>query len=107
MKLTIFLQIGPMLSLINLELAHGNFPQVVALYEKALRGLGGSVGAAPGVEIWSKLAPLSRADALLTLSQNPIFTISADRTPFRLQDQPVLQTPTPFVKRSSGRMSWL
>jgi hypothetical protein len=43
-----------MLSLIDLELAHGNFPQVVALYEKALRGLGGSVGATPGVEIWSR-----------------------------------------------------
>ena len=41
-----------MLSLINLELAHNNFAQVVTLYEKALRGLGGAVGAAPGVEIW-------------------------------------------------------
>lgn len=38
--------------MINFELAHGNFPQVVALYEKALRGLGGNVGAVPGVEIW-------------------------------------------------------
>jgi hypothetical protein len=41
------------LDLINLELAHNNFAQVVALFEKALRGLGGSVGAVPGVDIWS------------------------------------------------------
>jgi hypothetical protein len=43
-----------MLDMINFELAHGNFPQVVALYEKALRGLGGSVGAVPGVDIWRR-----------------------------------------------------
>jgi len=42
----------PLLDLINLELAHNNFAQVVALFEKALRGLGGSVGAVPGVDIW-------------------------------------------------------
>ena len=46
-----------MLDMINFELAHGNFPQVVALYEKALRGLGGSVGAVPGVDIWRESAP--------------------------------------------------
>lgn len=46
-----------MLDMINFELAHGNFPQVVALYEKALRGLGGSVGAVPGVDIWRRSKP--------------------------------------------------
>ncbi|KAJ9116457.1 hypothetical protein QFC22_004899 [Naganishia vaughanmartiniae] len=56
---------GPLLSLINLELAHGNFPQVVALYEKALRGLGGPVGATPGVEIWKSYLHYIRR-------QNPI-----------------------------------
>jgi len=45
--------------MINFELAHGNFPQVVALYEKALRGLGGNVGAAPGVEIWREYRQVS------------------------------------------------
>ncbi len=44
----------PLLDLINLELAHNNFGEVVKLFEKALRGLGGSVGAVPGVDIWSE-----------------------------------------------------
>jgi hypothetical protein len=44
----------PLLELIDLELAHNNFGEVVKLFEKALRGLGGSVGAVPGVEIWSE-----------------------------------------------------
>lgn len=56
---------GPMLDLINFELAHGNFPQVVALYEKALRGLGGSVGAVPGTDIWASYLHYIRR-------QNPI-----------------------------------
>lgn len=47
-----------MLELIEFELAHNNFAKVVSLYEKALRGLGGSVGAVPGVDIWSESAPL-------------------------------------------------
>lgn len=56
---------GPLMTLINLELANGNFPQVVASYEKALRGLGGVVGAVPGVEIWKSYLHYIRR-------QNPI-----------------------------------
>jgi hypothetical protein len=47
-------QTNAVLSLTNLEQAHGNFAQVVALYEKGLRGLGRAVEAAPGADIWSE-----------------------------------------------------
>jgi hypothetical protein len=61
-------QVGPMLDMINFELAHGNFPQVVALYEKALRGLGGSVGAVPGVDIWREYTVLNVQSEFIKLT---------------------------------------
>lgn len=49
----------PLSQMIDLELSHGNFVQVVGLYERALRGAGGVTGVVPGVEIWSKSRHLS------------------------------------------------
>lgn len=74
-----------MLSLINLELAHNNFAQVVSLYEKALRGLGGAVGAAPGVEIWRTSQSNSVFGILTRILQDRIFTTSAGKIQFLQQ----------------------
>lgn len=71
-----------MLSLINLELAHNNFARVVSLYEKALRGLGGAVGAAPGVEIWRTSQSDFAFGILIRILQDHIFTTSADKIRF-------------------------
>lgn len=70
---------GPMLDMINFELAHGNFPQVVALYEKALRGLGGSVGAVPGVDIWRQ--------SLRSILRLALLRAYTDRTIWRYEQQ--------------------
>ena len=49
------MQVQPLLSLINLELALSNFPQVEALFARALKGPSGGITAAAEVSVWSKL----------------------------------------------------
>ncbi|WWC90032.1 uncharacterized protein L201_004962 [Kwoniella dendrophila CBS 6074] len=44
--------VEPLLALINLELALSNFPQVEALFAKALKGPSGGITAAADVSIW-------------------------------------------------------
>jgi len=47
-------KVQPLLSLINLELALSNFPQVEALFARALKGPSGGITAAADVSVWSE-----------------------------------------------------